>query len=338
MSENTEWLKPVLGCADRACAASNAEEALSCVVATAREMLGARSVAVALIDEESGFLTIRAGQGLSRQFMRSFRRNVGTGLVGEIIWNGRDVILGNVEPESEELRELKLELDLRSVVCVRTALDNRGTGFLLADAAEPDHFRPEHLALLRLLADIAALAVDKDRMQEVNRKLTMMDKPSQVYSYGYFHRRLTEEIERAQRLNERLSLLLLNMDNLKEYRQNNGREAGDRMFKELVGQVKNSMRSIDVLGRYGAEQIVVYLPETNQDAALKAAERIRQMVEKSWEKNGHEPAVTISVGVASLPENGETVNQLMNALASALFKAQRAGVNRVSGPAETYVV
>ncbi|RPH37212.1 diguanylate cyclase, partial [bacterium] len=151
-----------------------------------------------------------------------------------------------------------------------------------------------------------------------------------VDSYSYFHRRLTEEIERAGRLNERMSLLLVGGDST-------GRApANEEFFGEVLSRVKGMMRGIDVVGRYGGSQVILYLPETAGEAAQKAAERIRGRVERMGEDNG--TGTTVSIGLVTLPENGETVEQLMNALTSALFKAQQAGGNRASGPAEMYVL
>ncbi len=335
-----ELLRRILLCADRACSDSFADEVISCVTTTVREMLGAASTALVLLDRESDYLTIHGTEGLSRKFTQGYRRTVGTGIVGEIIWNDRQVLLDEPDPESDDYLDLKMELDSRSLMCVRIATDGRPMGFLWADAEVTGQFRPEDLVTLRLLADLAALAVERDRVRAAARQQTSTtDGAARVYSYSYFHRRLTEEIERSQRLNERISLLLVAADGTEEHSATLGwPRTGDGLLSELANQVTDATRAIDVIGHYGASQLVLYMPETSQDAALKAAERIRQMVERAGGDDPDRPAATVSIGVATLPENGQTVEQLMNALASALFKAQRAGRNRVSVPAEMYVI
>jgi len=330
-------LKRLLVCIDRACHESYADEVISCVTTTVTESLGARSAVVALLDQQTDFLAIHGAEGLSPQFVRNYRRTVGTGVLGQVILNGREVFIGEVEPDSEEATELRMELDFKSVMCVRIATSGRGMGFLLAESPEPNRFRPDDLVVLRLLACVVALSVERDRMLAADRQVPTSETPAVVYSYSYFHRRLTEEIERAQRLNERLSLVLISADNLSEHRQLHGTQKADEVFAELVDRLKRAIRSIDVIGRYGAGQLVIYMPETSQEAALKAAERIHKLIERHGYTIDDLP-MTASIGVATLPENGETVNQLMNALSSALFKARRAGSHRVSGPAETYVL
>ncbi len=355
-----ELLRRILLCADRACSDSFADEVISCVTTTVREMLGAASAALVLLDRESDYLAIHGAEGLSRKFTQGYRRTVGTGIVGEIIWNDRQVFLDGPDPpsdppsdpeslgtrgESDDYLDLKMERDSRSLMCVRIATDGRPMGFLWADAEATGQFRPEDLVTLRLLADLAALAAERDRVRAAARQqASTTDGPARVYSYSYFHRRLTEEIERSQRLNERISLLLVAADGTEEPSATLDRpRTGDGLLGELASQVTDATRTIDVIGRYGASQLALYMPETSQDAAMKAAERIRQMVERAGgategDDGSDRPATTVSIGVATLPENGQTVDQLMNALASALFKAQRAGRNRVSGPAEMYVI
>jgi diguanylate cyclase (GGDEF)-like protein len=85
----------------------------------------------------------------------------------------------------------------------------------------------------------------------------MMDQLTQVYSYAYFHRRFTEEVERAQRLNECLSVLLLEVDNLKDYRETHGWQATERVLLDIAKLVGDSVRNIDVVGRYGVDEIIM---------------------------------------------------------------------------------
>ena len=80
------------------------------------------------------------------------------------------------------------------------------------------------------MAEVSALAFDRDGLRQITRKLTMMDPLTQVYGYSYFHRRLSEEVERAQRLNECLSVMLLEIDNLRAFRETNGWQATEQVL------------------------------------------------------------------------------------------------------------
>jgi diguanylate cyclase (GGDEF)-like protein len=272
---------------------------------------------------------VQTACGVSDQFARDFRRPVGTGVVAEVMWAGSNLLYDRLEPDSAELADLRLEHPPVSLMCVRLEVDSRAIGYLVAESPDMRAFTEDDLQLFKIIAEIAALTLDRESVRKVSRKLIMMDPLTQVYSYAYFHRRLTEEVERAGRLNENLSVLLLEVDNLKEFRETNGWQATEQVLRDLVKLVTTSVRNIDVVGRYGVDEIVLYLPETPRDKALVAAERIRELTEKGA-KTSKPLGLTVSIGLASLPENGDTVNRLLEGVTAALLAAQRAGRNRVA--------
>ena len=316
-----------------AASATDTETLMRLVATRARKMFSCRGVALVRVSEDSELLSIRASAGLNDAFVRDWRRPVGTGVIGEVIWAGSNLLYDRIEPGSPELDELRLEGDPVSLMCVGLELDGRSAGYLLCESPNPSAFSEDDLRLHKVIAELAALSGDRETIRRISRKLIMMDQLTQVYSYAYFHRRFTEEVERAQRLNENLSVLLLEVDNLKTCRETHGWQATERMLRDIAKVVSGSVRNIDVVGRYGVDEIILYLPETPQEKALPAAERIRQLIEKSSTSSGDVP-LTVSIGLASLPENGDTVNRLLESVTSALLAAQRAGRNCVQAGGE----
>lgn|GEM_PF-2858882 len=302
---------------------------LEAIVTTARQVFSCRSVALLLGSEDTELLSIRAGAGLSETFVRDFKKPVGTAVLAEVLWAGSNLLYDRIDPLWPEFAELTLEHAPVSLIGVRLEVDSRPLGLILAESETPASFTEDDLQLLKLVATLAALAIDRESVRQLSRKLVMMDPLTQVYSYSYFHRRLTEEVERAQRLNERLCVLLVDVDNLKEFRSTHGWQAAEQMLRHLVKLVSSGVRNIDVVGRFGVGQIILYLPETERQKALVAAERIRALIEKGSRAADPAAALTVSVGLASLPENGDTVNRLLEGVTGALLTAQRDGRNRV---------
>ena len=326
--ELSEKLERIAELSQQAASSPDGGELVDLVVKTARQVFSCRSVALVLVSEDSELLSIKAADGLSDDFIRDFRRPVGTGVIAEVMRAGSNLLYDRLEPDAPEFAELKLKHDPVSLMCVRLEVDSRAVGYLLCESDTPAAFTEDDLQLLKLVAEVSALALDRARLRNVSRKLIMMDPLTQIYSYAYFHRRLTEEVERAQRLNECLAVLLIEIDNLKQFRETNGWQATEQAVRDLVKRVSSSVRNIDVVGRYGVDEIILYLPETPRDKALMAAERIRALIEegsKAAGPTGH----TVSIGLASLPENGDTVNRLLESVTAALLAAQRAGRNRV---------
>lgn len=306
----------------------DSDSLVSVVVTTVRQVFSCRSVALILASEDSEHLSIKSADGLSEQFIRDFRRAIGTGVIADVMWAGAGLLYDQLDADSRELAELKLEHDPVSLMCVRLEVDSRAIGYLLCESERAAAFTEDDLQLLKVVAEVSAVAIDRATIRHASRKLIMMDPLTQVYSYAYFHHRLTEEVERAQRLNKNLSVLLIEIDNLREIRDTNGWQATEQMLRELAKQVSSSVRNIDVVGRYGVDEIILYLPETPRDKAMPAAERIRALIEKT-SKTAKASGQTLSIGLASLPEDGDTVNHLLEGVTAALLAAQRAGRNRV---------
>jgi diguanylate cyclase (GGDEF)-like protein len=316
-----------------AASATDGAKLLRSAAASVRQIFSCRSVALVLVSEESDQLAIAASSGISEAVARDWRRSVGTGLVADVLRAGASVLYDHLDAGTPELAEFTIEHSPQSLLCVRLEADSRSLGYLLCESDKPSAFAEGDLHLLRVVAAVTALALSRDALRAASRKLIMIDPLTQVYSYAYFHRRFTEEVERAERLNEDLSLLLVEIDNLQDYRQTQGWQATEHVLCDLVKQISSGVRNIDIVGRYGVGSVILYLPETPRDKALLAAERIRALVEKG-SKAAAPSGLTVSVGVASLPENGDTVNRLLESVTAAVLAAQRAGRNRVQ-PAST---
>jgi diguanylate cyclase (GGDEF)-like protein len=142
--------------------------------------------------------------------------------------------------------------------------------------------------------------------------------------------RLKEEVDRAQRLELSFSVGMVDVDHFKQCNDKHGHLVGDAVLKKIAEKLKNSVREVDMIARYGGEEFCVVLPETTKTLAMSVAERLRKSVEskeiKAFDEN---VKVTVSVGVATYPEDGEDVDALIERADTALYKAKRAGRNRV---------
>lgn len=155
---------------------------------------------------------------------------------------------------------------------------------------------------------------------------------------GCFNRRklkedLKEELERAERYNNNLSVLMIDIDWFKEYNDFHGHQKGDKLLRNLVKTISQNIRSSDKLYRYGGEEFVVLLPETDEKEAAEVAEKIRHKIEKKKFK-GEELSqpnliVSVSLGIASYPKNAKNSGEIIFAADSALYEAKTSGKNTV---------
>jgi len=203
-------------------------------------------------------------------------------------------------------------------------------GYLAAyrSAGAPE-FQTDQVRLLTVLATAAALALDNRRLAHDLQKLAVTDDLTQVYNYRFLKTALRRELKRAQRFAQPLAIVMLDVDNLKAYNDVNGHVRGSFLLKDLAALCAAQVRSFDVLAKYGGDEFTIILPQTDLDGAMVVAERVREAVA------GHAfalvPAgqITVSAGIATFPHDGADSIQLLQAADRALYRAKRAGRNRV---------
>jgi diguanylate cyclase (GGDEF)-like protein len=137
---------------------------------------------------------------------------------------------------------------------------------------------------------------------------------------------LTQEIERAKRADRPFSILMLDVDHFKKYNDTHGHQAGDEVLARIGAVLRNSIRPYDCAARYGGEEFLVMLSGTSLDPAKESAERIRKQVRA---EQFEAESVTISIGVAEYPAQGDTAKSVIGQADAALYEAKRAGRDRV---------
>jgi diguanylate cyclase (GGDEF)-like protein len=166
--------------------------------------------------------------------------------------------------------------------------------------------------------------------QELER-LSVTDRLTELYNHGYFKQRLDEEFQRSVRFGHPLSLIMLDIDDFKEFNDSFGHPCGDRVLKSVSEVIRKNLRDMDIAARYGGEEFVVVLPETTCDGATMVAERIRVEVERVSHEIADMVHVnrTVSIGVATYPGSASTAQALLEAADSAMYRGKRAGKNTV---------
>lgn len=229
--------------------------------------------------------------------------------------------------------EIPAELDSFNCLAVPIVNRERVVGVLsIYDKEEGlgiGQFSDGDKQLLQALAGQAASSIENARLYE----LATVDGLTQLYFRRHFEMRFAEEMRRAKRYGTRLSLAMMDIDHFKKFNDTYGHSTGDEVLKLVAQTIKKSIRDeIDIPARYGGEEMLVLMPETDVDGAMKLAERIRDAIEKADlpGPNGETLHVTISIGVATMPLHAEADQALMEAADKALYKSKEGGRNRVT--------
>jgi diguanylate cyclase (GGDEF)-like protein len=177
------------------------------------------------------------------------------------------------------------------------------------------------------------LARSNEGLKEANRALEALaitDGLTGLYNHRHFQETLEKEMRRCEREGRRMSLLLLDLDHFKQYNDRWGHTEGDAALRRVAGQVMKSIRSTDMAFRYGGEELAVLLPSCTKDQAVEVAEKIRVAVSSNPQRPGRFGArTTISIGVATFPEDGRVSRGLVDASDAALYAAKAQGRDRV---------
>lgn len=177
----------------------------------------------------------------------------------------------------------------------------------------------------------AARVVEMERFEQIARS-AVTDGLTGIYNARFLRQRLAHESDRVRRYRSKFSIVFYDLDDFKAFNDTYGHLAGDAALRQFGHILTRSNRSTDIPGRYGGEEFLVILPETGYEAALSMAERIRALAEAAEiEVNGQEPHITVSGGVATCPEDGDTPADLIACADRALYRAKRAGKNRICG-------
>ncbi|HET7291199.1 MAG TPA: GGDEF domain-containing protein [Vicinamibacteria bacterium] len=194
--------------------------------------------------------------------------------------------------------------------------------------------------LLKMVADLAGLAFTYVTKLRLVEHAADIDSLTGALNKRRLQQRLGDEVHHAEREHQPLSLLLIDIDHFKNYNDTNGHLEGDEVLRRIGQILRASVREDDAVARYGGEEFVVLYPAATKAQALKLAESLRKAVEAADFPHGAKQPlgrVTISGGVATLPEDSRSSVDLIRAADQALYEAKAAGRNRIVAASPNYL-
>lgn len=243
----------------------------------------------------------------------------------ERAWATRAPVLRGrlLEPEDAALAELLP--DACNVLVIPLIAEGKAIGALIAEHSGP-RIDGRALAMLGQFASHASLALRNAWLLEEMREMADRDALTGIANRRSFDARLELELKRAQRTNDPLSLLLVDLDHFKGLNDAHGHLSGDAALRRVAGALGDHAREIDMAARYSGEEFALVLPSCPPEDATAVAERLREAI---ISLDGPPAPLTASVGVASWPRNALDAPALLVAADEALYTAKRAGRDRV---------
>jgi diguanylate cyclase (GGDEF)-like protein/putative nucleotidyltransferase with HDIG domain len=228
--------------------------------------------------------------------------------------------------------EYHLQQGCRSIVYLPLIVTDHIIGSLILASRKPNAYSRGQIALLEKVALQVAAPIENAQLYARVEQRARIDELTGLFNRRHFEERLKEEISRHSRYAAEFSIILLDLDNFKNYNDTNGHPAGDILLSQTARVVKSSIRDADQAFRYGGDEFAVILPQTDGDDAYVVAERVRGQIAEEMEKKA--TAVTCSIGLASYPSDGVISGELVTVADTALYYAKRTGGNRVYLPSK----
>jgi diguanylate cyclase (GGDEF)-like protein len=190
--------------------------------------------------------------------------------------------------------------------------------------------RNNDVMILNMITDIAASSVEKAVLYDYERQKAIRDGLTETYNHRFFQEMLDNKIAEAQRNNESISLLMIDLDNFKLINDQFGHQNGDMILREVGRLMKERIRASDILARYGGEEFAIILPKTASSEGYKLAENLRDTIENKIfvSPDDIKFRITISIGVSELGKHAHNKPDLIAAADRGLYDAKKGGKNR----------
>ena len=259
--------------------------------------------------------------------------NIEPGLTGAVLRARRTISLPDtLDPQvQQQFSIIRLGgRPARSYVGVPLVLLNEVVGVISMQSYRTHAYTAEQIGLLETIATQAAIAVQNARLYEQMRQMAITDTVTELHTRRHFTSLGVSEVERAQRYDRRLSVLMVDIDHFKRVNDTYGHNAGDQVLLAVAKICREALRATDIVGRWGGEEFAIVLPEADRDGASLIAERIRRMVAEMEIPSGPQRIrVTVSIGVATLSKQRSALEVLIDCADRALYMAKQGGRNQV---------
>jgi len=221
-------------------------------------------------------------------------------------------------------------------LCVPLLAQGDTVGLLHLERHGLTPFGPEQQRVAQTVAETLALAIVNLRLRETLRQQSIRDALTGLFNRRYLEETFEREVRRAERHGEAVTVVMLDVDHFKTFNDTYGHEVGDILLRELGATLIQGVRVDDIPCRYGGEEFAILMPSVSASRAVERAEQLRVAIQNLSVRHaqGAPVRVTASLGVATYPEHGNTLQELLRAADFALYRAKHAGRNRVVMAAE----
>lgn len=288
--------------------ASTINAVLSRVMEKIGEIFAPQNWSLLLLDRKRNELYFKVVIGIDAQLLKDVRVPVGQGITGWVAATGQSAIVEDVakDPRFYDKIDKLTSFSTRSIIAVPVKTDRSLLGVIeLINKLDGESFSALELKLLSTIADFAAIAIEKAYYYRALKRIAEIDPLTGIHNRRSFQRVFYREVERCKRYKQPMSLLMMDIDKFKQINDRFGHVAGDKVLKTFAEILEASVRGVDYVVRYGGDEFLVLMPNTNKEAAETVRSRIQAGLDRH-NGSGTELPFHVSIGLHSAqPEQAE---------------------------------
>ena len=268
-----------------------------------------------MVDEQKSELYFAIAVGSASEALKNVRLKVGEGIAGHVAKYGERLIVPDVRSDKRFSKRIDkvTQMETQSIICVPLKSKLRVLGVIQLVNVNMNHFTEAESFFLQSLCDYAAIAIENARSVERIQELTITDDCTGLYNARHLYKTLEQEVYRSARFAYEFTVLFIDLDHFKQVNDTHGHLVGSKLLSEIGYLIKAQLRLIDFAFRYGGDEFVIMLPQTNKDAALTVAKRLRDNLRTTpfCSEEGLNLIIKASIGLATYPHDAKTPHDII---------------------------
>jgi len=296
------------------------------IVDYACKLIGMPAGSLTICDENGEDMELVAAKGFSEEFLTNKRWKIRKGGLTDLMLNQSTPYFVQDIHDLNEPSPALVNEGVRSVLAAPLIIQRSVVGILYLNDFKKKEVSAEEISLFSLLTIYAAITVERVRSIERLWHQSQHDGLTGLLNHRSLTEQLQKETERSSRHNGKFSIIMIDIDNFKSYNDSFGHLEGNRVLKHVSRLLMKTARVSDTVARFGGEEFCILVPELDREQVMPFAERVVQNIAEHEFPNRQ---VTISAGVATFPNDGKTMTDLIKCADANLYCAKRSGKNRV---------
>jgi diguanylate cyclase (GGDEF)-like protein len=298
------------------------EEILGAIMDKMAQFFGPERWSMLMVDDKSGELYYAIAVGENAETLKGLRVAMGEGVAGWVASTGNPLVVPDValDPHWSAFAKKHPDLKIKSIACVPVRSGNKTLGVIQLLNSKLDLLSEYSISFLRILCDYAAIAIQNARSMTLIQELTITDDVTGLFNARHLYTMLDEQVGQGQVF----SLMFVDLDHFKSVNDTHGHLVGSRLLAEIGGLMKRCLGPSNAAFRYGGDEFVALLPGMGKSAASGTTMALREDLRSArfLEGAGLSLNVSGSFGLATYPEDGNTVPTILRAADTMMYEAK----------------